>query len=70
MKDFINDELSDWDLNLTPIMKKLISSYVSNKYEGDADLSNHSLIREWKFLVDNNQVLELFVDEWVHNKRH
>jgi len=46
--------MENFDLNQNPLTKALLINYVLMEYEGDADCSNESLMREWWYLYENN----------------
>lgn len=58
-------EVENINLMWTPHTKKLLENYVLTQYEENADLSDDSLIREFRYLHDNNQLDQLFLCEYI-----
>lgn len=68
MNDFINEQMTEADLDAMPYTKQLLIKYVNWKYEENADISNESLMREWWSLKEENRLAELFCNEWVYSE--
>ncbi len=54
MKDFINEQMKEFNLDRNPLTKALLINYVSMEYQENADYSNDSLMMEWWHLNNNN----------------
>lgn len=56
------------DLTLTPMLRKLLAEYVMFQYEENADTTDESLLSEYNYLLDNNRLEELFLQEQINNQ--
>jgi hypothetical protein len=54
-------------LEFNPILKQLLKEYVSSKYEEYANYDGDSLLAEYKYLIQNNSLKELFEWEFLQN---
>ena len=54
-------------LEFNPILKQLLKEYVSSKYEEYATYDEDSLLAEYKYLIQNNSLNELFEWEFLQN---
>jgi hypothetical protein len=54
-------------LEFNPILKQLLKEYVSSKYEEYATYDEDSLLAEYKYLIQNNSLDELFEWEFLQN---
>lgn len=66
MKDFIKDQMTNFNLDQNPCTKQLLMNYVSIEYQEDADYCNDSLMREWWYLNENNLLALLFTGEGLN----
>lgn len=67
MKDFINEQMTNFNLDQNPLTKQLLINYVSMEYEQDADYSNESLMREWWYLYHNDLLALLNTGEGLNS---
>ncbi|MBZ9630537.1 hypothetical protein LB465_07070 [Salegentibacter sp. LM13S] len=67
MKDFINDQMTNFNLDQNPWTKKMLINYISIEYQEDADYSNESLMREWWYLYENNLLALLNTAEGLNS---
>ena len=54
-------------LEFNPILKQLLKEYKSSKYEEYATYDEDSLLAEYKYLIQNNSLNELFDWEFLQN---
>ncbi len=54
-------------LEFNPILKQLLKEYVCSRYEEYAKYDDESLIKEYKYLLENNSLHELFEWEFLQN---
>lgn len=55
------EELGITDINDVPLLKPLVVNYMTYEYEGDADLSDESILNELRYLYDND-LMKLLAD--------
>jgi hypothetical protein len=55
------------NLDLSPLLKKLLVEYCSSLYEQDAILDDYHLIIEFNSLVEDNKLYDLFENEYQTN---
>ncbi len=56
------------NLDYNPILKQLLIEYIYGKYEEDAIIDDLHLWQEFRYMVDNNKLIELFQFECMSNK--
>lgn len=56
------------DLKHSPILKELLTMYISRKYEENARYDDWHLFEEYKLLERNNELNELFKEECLTNR--
>ena len=56
------------DLNQSPKLKKLLKLHVSRMYEEEALYDDWHLFKEYIWLRNNNQLNELFQEEYLKNR--
>lgn len=59
------ERLEITDINDVPLTKALLINYIKFKYEGGADLNDDSVLKELRFLYENNDFRELINYEYT-----
>lgn len=54
-------------LKFNPILTQLLKDYVCSLYEENAKYDDESLLNEYKYLLENNRLYELFEWEFLQN---
>jgi hypothetical protein len=58
------------DLNFTPMLKELLTNYIIAKYQEDADTSDEYLWMEYAYMKKNNELGDLFQQEFLASPFH
>jgi hypothetical protein len=55
------------NLNNNPLLMHLLKKYMVFEYQEDVDLSEESIWREYQYLLNNNELNKLFIQESLDN---
>lgn len=69
MKNFINQQILELDINQTPLTKELLMNYVINDSEGIVEPTDEYLKMELLSLFNRDLLAVIFISEWVYTDR-
>ena len=61
----MNYRIKNIDIAKTPLIKELLITYVKARYEEEALINDEVLQQEYDWLLENNQLEELFLAEYI-----